>query len=617
MGPVGQPRRARGPPLRLHFGPPLRLHFLGPAFSGALFSRTPLCVVDYHSSLPPHPLPSFIYMSLSLPLYGAVLAMRRAAASERMSDWRELISRMLQTDEAQRPSVDDVGHAAAALPASQNLEGTSAAAKASLSQPPGANSGVGATSQHHQTSYAPMAAAYATPPLPPVPSRPSQPMATEVKHNELVLLWEPPPASDEVDTFQVLAQTSGSGGFQSLLADTHSSHPIVRLDALSERTWYEFKVLALNASGSSAASAASLPVQTLKAPVPAAVIAAKHAAAAKAAALSADRQQRSPQPSSREDGHRAAAEESEALARHGAQYAQCKRDLVAWEGRFEQSFGRAPTENDKSADPGYQTLLARYKKLKHAKRKLERQPDGVPNSSTELAPGSPRGRILTSPVPPNILLATCTQERQSPFAPCACVANGLDTDSWPGHGGDHGCGGDSSFAAGADTSFAKQSRDGRGGKALDAADPNKDFHEAVHDTRPQDSRGSSSAITTGARRRICDGSPTPSAVSTRGDRTTTTSSAEMHSAVNVPPARPKTPQSKGTTGKQRGNSKHVRSKRDLNRPGFAETPASTHTLSPEPKMVVKASASHLSITHGRVSAAGSSAMLGWEEETFE
>ena len=36
----------------------------------------------------------------------------------------------------------------------------------------------------------------------------------QVKHDQLVLLWEPPPRSDVVDTYTVLAQAGGAGGFQ-------------------------------------------------------------------------------------------------------------------------------------------------------------------------------------------------------------------------------------------------------------------------------------------------------------------------------------------------------------------------------------------------------------------
>ena len=53
------------------------------------------------------------------------------------------------------------------------------------------------------------------------------------------------------------SQASGSGGFKPLLDDTRSPHPIVHLSSLSEATWYEFKVIALNAAGRSPVSLAS------------------------------------------------------------------------------------------------------------------------------------------------------------------------------------------------------------------------------------------------------------------------------------------------------------------------------------------------------------------------
>jgi hypothetical protein len=77
----------------------------------------------------------------------------------------------------------------------------------------------------------------AQPPMPLVASRPSQPCATDVTHDQLVSIWEQPPPEDGVEAYQILAQTSGSGGFRMLLDDTGSPQPIVRLDTLSERTW--------------------------------------------------------------------------------------------------------------------------------------------------------------------------------------------------------------------------------------------------------------------------------------------------------------------------------------------------------------------------------------------
>ena len=37
-------------------------------------------------------------------------------------------------------------------------------------------------------------------------------MATEVRHDQLVLLWEPPPRADIVDSYTILAQVGGAGG---------------------------------------------------------------------------------------------------------------------------------------------------------------------------------------------------------------------------------------------------------------------------------------------------------------------------------------------------------------------------------------------------------------------
>ena len=292
--------------------------------------------------------------------------------------------------------MDEVGVTVAALPASQDLQGVSAAAKASLYLPPMGNGGEALNSAAAATNVAVAAASQPAPqpqrpPPPPVPSRPSQPMATEVQHNRLVLLWEPAPKTDVVDTYEVLAQTSGAGGFHSFLADTRSSHPIVRLDELSARTWYEFKIVAFNASGSSAASAASLPIQTGAAPVSPA----KSAAAT--AAVTAEMHLRSPKRTDSENmlmereepellsryaevsfGH---TREGKHLGRHcnchrpptlppnslipfellpaPPRVVQCKRELVEWEANFERGCGRLPTEADKMADIHYQGLMSR------------------------------------------------------------------------------------------------------------------------------------------------------------------------------------------------------------------------------------------------------------------
>jgi hypothetical protein len=76
-------------------------------------------------------------------------------------------------------------------------------------------------------------------------------------------------------------------------------------------------------------------------------------------------------------------------------YAQCKRELQAWEARFEKEHGRPPTEGDRHADVGYQTTLTRYRKLRHTRRKLYRVPltptgDGASAAASEPdAPSSP------------------------------------------------------------------------------------------------------------------------------------------------------------------------------------------------------------------------------------
>ena len=94
--------------------------------------------------------------------------------------------------------MDEVGEIVGALPASQDLQGVSAAAKASLCFPPMGNGGEASNSAAAAINVTIAATSHSlpqfqAPPPPPVPSRPSQPMATEVKHNELVLLWEPAP----------------------------------------------------------------------------------------------------------------------------------------------------------------------------------------------------------------------------------------------------------------------------------------------------------------------------------------------------------------------------------------------------------------------------------------
>ena len=206
---------------------------------------------------------------------------------------------------------------------------------------------------------------------------------------------------------------------QPLLVDTGSPHPIVRLgtggsgsntcEPLIERTWYEFKVVAVNASGSSPMSPASQPIQTLAAPMSAAAAAAAGAAAAAAAdaaaALAEELQIKSPRLMDSEN-QMIEREDPELLTR----YAQCKRDLLAWEANFDKANGRVPTEMEKAKDLTYQTTLVRYKKLKHAKRKLLRGVDAHPSPR-------PLDGDVGSPFPGGI---------GSPFAasPCSCVENG-------------------------------------------------------------------------------------------------------------------------------------------------------------------------------------------------
>ena len=288
------------------------------------------------------------------------------AASEAMADWRPLVEQMLQVDEAARPSLDAIALAAADLPAAARLEGVSLTAKLAattpLSDALNASAAAGAAT--------PAAAPAATPP--PIPSRPSQPMATEVKHDQLVLLWEPPPKTDQIDAYRILAQTSGAGGFHTLLDDTESMHPIVRLDRLSQQTWYEFKVVALNAAGSSPTSSASQPIQTAPAPLSAAAAAARDAAAAAAANFAAELQQgKSPRIVGADDASHLSLLEREDPELY-ARYNQVKRDLYQWEASFETLHKRPPTDQEKAADPAHQQLIQRYKKLKHAKRRLAR-----------------------------------------------------------------------------------------------------------------------------------------------------------------------------------------------------------------------------------------------------
>jgi len=328
------------------------------------------------------------------------------AAAEAMPLWKPLVERMLAIDEDARPSLDEIGVIAAGLPESQSLEGVSLQAKVAATLPVPSSDGQAAA---NAPAMAPPAAAAP----PPIPSRPSQPCATDIRHDQLVLLWEPPPSDDVVAAYQVLAQMSGAGGFRTLLEDTKSSQPIVRLDRLSERTWYEFKVVALNATGTSPASVASQPVQTSAAPVSPATRAAQEAAAVAAAALANELHMKSPRMPDSENWM-LEREDPELLAR----YAQCKRELLAWEAKFDKLHGRPATENDKIADLTFQGLMARYKRLKHAKRRLIRGADmhpsprdhagGASSSALESAAvaGAAEPQVALAPAPAPVIGAS-------------------------------------------------------------------------------------------------------------------------------------------------------------------------------------------------------------------
>lgn len=475
-----------------------------------------------------------------------------------MPDWRDLISRMLQIKEQDRPNIDDVGLLAAALPASKNLIGTSATAKASLYLPPTGHGGEGSRETSNSAANASPAGQRppSAPPQPAIPSRPSQPMATEVKHNQLVLLWETPPNTDEIDTYQVLAQISGTGGFGPFLSDTSSSHPIVRLDGLSAGTWYEFKVVAVNAAGSSAASAASLPVQTSEAPASAATLAARNAAAAQAAALSAELRERSPRLSESES-RLIAVEDPELLAR----YAQCKRELLAWESRFERSSGRPATDQDKVSDLAYQGLIARYKKLKHAKRKLTRQHEGPP--ATENSFSSPHSAaIVISPRPTDY--------------------TGLAGNGAPG----------SSQASSADVSSAASSNVPT---PNDRRSNGRPFMMEAASGSAGDLPGHASA--TGTRRGSNGGAAPPVKSTPRAGETQSSATA---SATPTKSSR-SSKKSSRSSGKHK-SSKHGKSRREPSRPA---TPSSVPTEAPR-------------LLAGEVKPAlAAPGVLGWEEETFE
>ena len=281
-------------------------------------------------------------------------ALEWPAASEAMVDWRELIAAMLSVEESARPTLLQIGEIAAGLPASAALVGASATAKEEASRPEGVGSAVFAM------GVAPVPEAAVAQDVP-IPSRPSQPIASEIGRGSLVLLWEPPLPTDVVGHYRILGQVGGANGFDILMDSTGSSEPIVRLTQLEENAWYEFKVVAMNASGGSPASSASLPVQTLGPPrLPAAssshLLPVQHAMRPRAA---------TPPPQSSTEGAEGLHEDAELLAR----IAQCKREMLAWDAKFERQHGRPPNDDDRSGDSVYHGALSRYKKLKHAKKR--------------------------------------------------------------------------------------------------------------------------------------------------------------------------------------------------------------------------------------------------------
>jgi hypothetical protein len=106
-------------------------------------------------------------------------------------------------------------------------------------------------------------------------------------------------------------------------------------------------------------------------------------------------------------------EDPELLAR----YAHCKRELLAWEAKFERLNGRPSSEQDKVADLTYQGLMARYKRLKHAKRKLLR------GSDINMSPRDHQPALASPAVAPAAVPSSA-----APAASAAC------------NGGGHACG---------------------------------------------------------------------------------------------------------------------------------------------------------------------------------
>ena len=98
--------------------------------------------------------------------------------------------------------------------------------------------------------------------------------------------------------------------------------------------------------------------------------------------------------------------------------------------RFDRAHGRAPNEHDKAADASYQALMQRYKKLKHAKRRLLRgaSADGAatpPLGGGSFSGSSPAGARPSggSSVPPSPLLQS--QDPRQPRGAGAAGKGGL------------------------------------------------------------------------------------------------------------------------------------------------------------------------------------------------
>ena len=99
---------------------------------------------------------------------------------------------------------------------------------------------------------------------------PSQPQASNVGSTSLLLHWEAPThlggSGFEVVGYQIRVQYGGTGGFNVHVEDSSSDATQHAIDQLSPDTWHEFSVAAITAAGIGAASAASRPVLTERAP---------------------------------------------------------------------------------------------------------------------------------------------------------------------------------------------------------------------------------------------------------------------------------------------------------------------------------------------------------------